>query len=54
MAVEVALEIRGTQDPTRAAGDVRAGVANDATYRTSRTFFLPCRDEAALLQGGGQ
>jgi hypothetical protein len=51
MAVEVAIELRGSLDPTRAATDVRGGVANEATYRTTRTFFLPCRDEAALLQG---
>ena len=53
MAVEVSLEVHGSKDPTRTAADTRGDVVNEATYRTSRTFFLPCRDEAALLQGGG-
>jgi prepilin-type N-terminal cleavage/methylation domain-containing protein len=51
MAVEVTLEVRGSQDPTRLATDSRAGAANETAYRTSRTFLLPCRDEAALSQG---
>lgn len=54
MAVEVTLELTRPKDPTRAAADEYAGAVNEAPYRTTKTFFLPCRDEAALLTGGTQ
>jgi prepilin-type N-terminal cleavage/methylation domain-containing protein len=59
MAVEVVLEVARPQDPTRTSTQTPAGAAlepgtNTAAYRTSRIFFLPCRDETTLLEGGTQ
>jgi type II secretory pathway pseudopilin PulG len=52
LAVEVTLGITGPADPTQASGGQDAtAAANRVTYRTIRTFLLPCRDEAALSQG---
>jgi hypothetical protein len=46
IAVEVTIELTRPRDPTRPPS-----ASNVTTYRTSRTFFLPCRDES-LLTGG--
>lgn len=51
VAVEISLEIAGPRDPTAAITPAGEIPANRATYRASRTFFLPCRNEAALTQG---
>ena len=58
LAVEVTLGITGPADPTQPSGVVAAtanrdasAAANVVTYRTTRTFLMPCRDEAALSQG---
>jgi hypothetical protein len=52
LAVEVTLAIVGPADPTQPTGaQDAAAAANRVTYRTVRTFLLPCRDEAALSQG---
>lgn len=49
IAVEVSLELTRPRDPTRAVvGNDKSGLA---IYRATRTFFLPCRDEAALTGG---
>jgi hypothetical protein len=48
MAYEVTLEVAGPVDTTVAAGE-----GNLTTYRTTRSFFAPCRDEAALESLGG-
>jgi prepilin-type N-terminal cleavage/methylation domain-containing protein len=49
MAVEVSMEVKGSNDPTREAGSTPTG---DTTYRATRSFYLPCRDESALMAGG--
>jgi type II secretory pathway pseudopilin PulG len=52
LAVEVTLGVAGPADPTQPnGGDDATAAANRITYRTIRTFLLPCRDEAALSQG---
>jgi hypothetical protein len=60
LAVEVTLALSGPADPTQASAPAAAAAgpgqdptaaANRVTYRTMRTFLLPCRDEAALSQG---
>jgi hypothetical protein len=64
LAVEVTLGLTGPADPTQPSASVVApgtpgaaanrdpgATANVVTYRTMRTFLLPCRDEAALSQG---
>jgi prepilin-type N-terminal cleavage/methylation domain-containing protein len=55
MALEVSLELIRPQDPTRPMSEVGAAdQANATTYRAKRTFFLPCRNETVLLEGGTQ
>ena len=55
MALEVMLEVIRPQDSTRAMTEVGAADSSNATtYRASRTFFLPCRNETVLLEGGTQ
>ena len=51
LAVEVTLGVVGPADPTQATDGKDAVGGNRITYRTTRTFLLPCRDEAALSQG---
>ena len=48
LAYEVSLEVSGPLDTT-----VAPGPGNITTYRTTRSFFAPCRDEAALEALGG-
>jgi hypothetical protein len=56
MAVEVALAVDAPPgSPAAKAAEAmaaRGGVA--PAYRASRIFFLPCRDETALMQGATQ
>jgi prepilin-type N-terminal cleavage/methylation domain-containing protein len=51
LAVEVTLAVAGPADPTQVASAADQASGNRVTYRTIRTFLLPCRDEAALSQG---
>ena len=51
LAVEVTLAVAGPADPTQVASAADQANGNRVTYRTMRTFMLPCRDEAALSQG---
>ena len=51
MAVEITLALTRPKDATRPAELAAADPASVATYQTTRSFFLPCRNEKALLEG---
>jgi prepilin-type N-terminal cleavage/methylation domain-containing protein len=53
MAIEISLELTRAKDPTRSAEFSAGDPANIAKYRTTRSFFLPCRNEVALQEGSG-